>query len=110
MIVQDGGRVVGIVTDRDLAVRVLGQGLDPNATTVGDVMTTGVATLAPAQIGDGGPAATATSPARRRSIARAEATYGRLLNQLRADGLLETAEKAEIALEVVLEAIVRRLT
>ena len=162
VIVQDSGRVVGIVTDRDLAVRVLGQGLDPNATTLGDVMTTGVATLAPtdsqasairlmhkrnvrriplvegerfvgivtlddllldeaapidrlaaivqAQIGDGGPAATARSPARRRSIARAEATYGRLLNQLRADALLETAEKAEIALEVVLEAIVRRLT
>ncbi len=162
VIVQDSGRVVGIVTDRDLAVRVLGQGLDPNATTLGDVMTTGVATLAPtdtqasairlmhkrnvrriplvegerfvgivtlddllldeaapidrlaaivqAQIGDGGPAATARSPARRRSIARAEATYGRLLNQLRADAALETAEKAEIALEVVLEAIVRRLT
>lgn len=162
VIVQDSGRVAGIVTDRDLAIRVLGQGLDPNATTLGEVMTTGVATLAPtdtqasairlmqkrnvrriplvegdrfvgivtlddllldeaapidmlaaivqAQIGDGGPAATARAPARRRSIARAEATYGRLLNQTRADARLETAEQAEIALEVVLEAIVRRLT
>jgi uncharacterized protein (DUF2267 family) len=158
VIVQDRGSVVGIMTDRDLAVRVLGRGLDPNTTTLGEVMTTGVATLAPtdtqsdalrlmqrrnvrriplvegerfvgmvtlddllldeaapidrlaaiveAQIGEGGPAV----PARRRSTARAEATYGRMINQLRADAALETAEQAEIALEVVLESIVRRLT
>jgi CBS domain-containing protein len=30
---------LGIVTDRDLAVRVLARGKDPYATTVGDVMT-----------------------------------------------------------------------
>lgn len=30
---------IGVVTDRDLAVRVLGNGRDPNLTTVGDVMT-----------------------------------------------------------------------
>jgi uncharacterized protein (DUF2267 family) len=161
VVVQDGGRVVGIMTDRDLAVRVLGRGLDPKTTTLGDVMTTGVATLAPtdtqssairlmqkrnvrrvplvegerlvgmvtlddllldeaapidrlaaivqAQIGEGGPA-DARSPARKRSAARAEATYGRLLNQLRAETALATTEEAEIALEVVLESIVRRLT
>ncbi|MGH9461915.1 MAG: CBS domain-containing protein [Vicinamibacteria bacterium] len=158
VIVQDRGSVVGILTDRDLAVRVLGRGLDPNTTTLDEVMTTGVATLAPtdtqsnairlmrkrnirriplvegerfvgmvtlddllldeaapidrlaaivqAQIGEGGPAA----PARKRSTARAEATYGRMLNQLRADAALDSAEEAEIALEVVLESIVRRLT
>lgn len=32
-------RVVGIVTDRDLTVKVLAEGLDPNATTVDEVMT-----------------------------------------------------------------------
>jgi uncharacterized protein (DUF2267 family) len=152
---------VGIVTDRDLAIRVVGRGLDPNTTTLGEVMSTGVATLTPtdsqssairlmqkrnvrriplvegerfvgvvtlddllldeaapidrlaaivqAQIGEGGPA-DARSPARRRSTARAEATYGRLLNQLRTETDLATAEQAEIALEVVLESIVRRLT
>jgi CBS domain-containing protein/uncharacterized protein (DUF2267 family) len=161
VIVQDKGSVVGIVTDRDLAIRVLGRGLDPRVTTVGEVMTTSVASLAPtdtqasairlmqkrnvrriplveggrfvgivtlddllldeaapidrlaaivaAQIGEGGPAASARSPTRKRSTARAEATYGRLLNQLRTDTALENGGQVETALEIVLEALVRRL-
>ena len=48
VIVQDDKRVVGLVTDRDLTVRVLGQGLDPRATTLVDVMTSPVTTLSPA--------------------------------------------------------------
>jgi len=45
--VQEKGQVVGIVTDRDLTVRVLGRGLEVNTTPLAEVMTTGVATLAP---------------------------------------------------------------
>jgi uncharacterized protein (DUF2267 family) len=45
VIVQDAGRVVGIVTDRDLTVRVIGRGLDPRVTPLADVMTRDVATL-----------------------------------------------------------------
>jgi CBS domain-containing protein/uncharacterized protein (DUF2267 family) len=48
IMVQERGRVAGIVTDRDLAVRVVGQGLDPTSTTLGEVMTTPVVTLSPA--------------------------------------------------------------
>ncbi|HEY8504005.1 MAG TPA: CBS domain-containing protein [Gemmataceae bacterium] len=162
VVVQDQGQVVGIVTDRDLAVRVLGYALDPRTTPLVKVMTTPVVTLAPtdrqsdalrlmrqrnirriplveagrlvgivtlddlildevapleevaaiiqAQIGEGGPAASVRSPAAQRRAARARATYGRLLNRLRAAANLETAEQAETALEVVLEALVRRLT
>jgi uncharacterized protein (DUF2267 family) len=162
VIVQNKGCVVGLVTDRDLAVRVLGRGLDAEATTLGEVMTTPVATLSPtdsqndairlmqqrnirriplvdadrvvgivtlddllldeaapldqlatvieAQIGAGGPAASLRSPATRRSAARAQATYGRMLNQLRAEAHLDTSEQAETALEIVLGAIVQRLT
>src|SRR5690606_11803950 len=47
VVVQDKGSAVGIVTDRDLAIRALGRGLDPHKTTVGDVMTSGVVSLAP---------------------------------------------------------------
>lgn len=47
VMVQERGRVAGIVTDRDLAVRVVGQGLDPTSTTLGEVMTTPVVTLSP---------------------------------------------------------------
>lgn len=162
VIVQRDSRVVGLVTDRDLAVRVLGRGLDPQTTTLEEVMTTPVATLAPtdsqrdairlmqqrnirriplveneravgivtlddllldeaaaidqlaavveAQIGEGGPAASLRSPATRRSAARAQATYGRMLNQLKAEAGLDSSEQAETALEIVLGAIVQRLT
>jgi uncharacterized protein (DUF2267 family)/predicted transcriptional regulator len=162
VIVHDGGRVVGLATDRDLTVRVLGRGLDPRTTPLADVMTTPVATLSPtdsqrdairlmqqrnirriplveaerlvgivtlddllldeaapldqlaavveAQIGEGGPATSLRSPAARRRAARAQATYGRLLNQLRVDTDLENSERAETALDTVLESIVRRLT
>lgn len=161
VIVQDKGRVVGILTDRDLAIRVLGGVLDPLATTVGEVMTSDVVSLAPtdsqasairlmqqrnvrriplveggrfvgivtlddllldeaapidrlaaiveAQIGEGGPASSERSPSRRRSAARAEATYRRLVNQVRANTGLDNGGQAEIALEIVLEALVRRL-
>jgi CBS domain-containing protein len=36
--------LVGIVTDRDLAIKVVANGRDPKATRVSEVMTTGVAT------------------------------------------------------------------
>jgi CBS domain-containing protein len=38
------GRVLGVVTDRDLAVRVLGEERDPAATRVEDIMSTPVVT------------------------------------------------------------------
>lgn len=162
VVVQDQGRVVGIVTDRDLAVRALGRGLDPRTTRLDEVMTRSVATLLPsdrradairvmqernirriplvedgrivgivtlddllideaaelddlaavvaAQIGEGGPADTARSPARRRSAARAEATLARLLNQVRAEAGLKDVDQAETAVRVVLASVVRRLT
>jgi len=40
LLIQDAeSRPIGIITDRDLAVRVVGEGLDPTLTTVGQVMT-----------------------------------------------------------------------
>ena len=40
----DGKRLVGIVTDRDLAIKVVGEGRDPQNTRVEDVMTKKVIT------------------------------------------------------------------
>ena len=34
---QDGGRLRGMITDRDITVKVVAAGLDPNTTTVGDI-------------------------------------------------------------------------
>jgi uncharacterized protein (DUF2267 family)/predicted transcriptional regulator len=162
VIVQKNDRVVGLVTDRDLAVRVIGRGLDPEVTLLDDVMTSPVATLAPtdsqsaairmmqqrnirriplveddrvvgivtlddllldeaapldqlaavveAQIGEGGPAPSLRSPAARRSAARARATYGRMLNRFQAEADLETSDRAEEALAIVLGLILQRLT
>ena len=41
---DQGKRLVGIVTDRDLAIKVVGEGRDPKKTKVKDVMTTKVVT------------------------------------------------------------------
>ncbi len=162
VVVQDRGSVVGIVTDRDLAVRALGRALDPKTTKISEIMTSSPQTLAPtdsvedairlmqernvrripliegervvgmvtlddllldeaaaleelaaivqAQIEEGGPTESARSPARRRSLARAEATLGRLLNRIRAEAGLENPQHARTALEVVLASLIRRLT
>lgn len=45
-IVEDG-RLVGIVTDRDIAVRVVAEGRDPNATTVREIASTELVTVTP---------------------------------------------------------------
>ena len=39
VIADAAGRPIGVVTDRDLALRVVAAGRDPRATTVGEVMT-----------------------------------------------------------------------
>jgi CBS domain-containing protein len=36
--VTDEGRLVGMLTDRDIAVRVVAEGRNPNSTTVGEVL------------------------------------------------------------------------
>ena len=46
LVVADAERkALGIVTDRDLALRVVGAGLDPNRVPVGDVMTRNPVTI-----------------------------------------------------------------
>lgn len=47
ILVVDGGLLAGIFTERDVLRRVVGQGLDPWATEVAGVMTSGVFTISP---------------------------------------------------------------
>ena len=47
ILIIDGGRLVGIFTERDVLRRVVGAGLDPKRSLVGDVMTAGVITISP---------------------------------------------------------------
>ncbi|ABO48993.1 putative signal-transduction protein with CBS domains [Desulforamulus reducens MI-1] len=45
--VVENGNCVGIVTDRDIALRAVSQGQNPSSTTVQSVMTSGVVTGSP---------------------------------------------------------------
>jgi CBS domain-containing protein len=47
VLVVDGERLVGMLTDRDIVVRAVAQGTDPNQIRVGDVATTDIQTLSP---------------------------------------------------------------
>lgn len=47
ILVLEGGRLVGIFTERDVLRRVVGAGLDPKSTPLAAVMTTGVITITP---------------------------------------------------------------
>jgi CBS domain-containing protein len=45
--VVEGGRLVGIVTDRDLVVRILAEGKDPSSTTIGEIASSDLTTVQP---------------------------------------------------------------
>jgi CBS domain-containing protein len=45
--VVEGERLVGLLTDRDIVVRVVAEGRDPQATTVGEVASSSLTTVAP---------------------------------------------------------------
>jgi len=95
VIVLEKGRVVGIATDRDLSVRVVGRGLDPNMTTLADVMTTPVRTLSPSD-----DHAAAIRLMRERNVRRIPLVEGtRLVGLVTLDDLLldEVASLEELA-------------
>jgi CBS domain-containing protein len=45
--IVEGGRLVGIVTDRDIVVRVVAEGRDANVTTVKEIASTDLVTVSP---------------------------------------------------------------
>jgi CBS domain-containing protein len=47
--VTDNGRLAGIVTDRDIPIRVVAEGKDPGSTTVGEVASKNLVTVDPQQ-------------------------------------------------------------
>src|SRR4051812_36490954 len=47
VLVQRGGTVAGIVTDRDIVVRAVAEGRDPASVKLGDIASTDVVTLSP---------------------------------------------------------------
>lgn len=47
IIVEDGGRLSGIITDRDIAIRAVAVGKDPEKTPVSEIVSRDLATLSP---------------------------------------------------------------
>ncbi len=45
--VAEGGMIKGMLTDRDIAIRLVAEGKDCNATLVSDIMTPGIVSCAP---------------------------------------------------------------
>ena len=49
VIVMDGGQASGLLTDRDIVIRAVAEGRDPESTKVGEVASTGLESLEPDQ-------------------------------------------------------------
>lgn len=47
--IVEEGRLVGIVTDRDIAIRAVAEGVDPSAVTIADVASRDLVTVEPDQ-------------------------------------------------------------
>jgi CBS domain-containing protein len=47
--VVEGGRLVGMVTDRDIVLRVVAEGKDPQSSTVGEIASRDLVTIDPQQ-------------------------------------------------------------
>jgi CBS domain-containing protein len=88
--VVDEGRLIGILTDRDIVTRVVAEGRDPQAVTVGEVVSRDLVTVEPEQDLDDGLALMARHQVRRLPVVE----EGRLVGILaQADVALEAKEK-----------------
>ena len=47
--VVDGNKLVGVITDRDIAIKVVAEGKDPQSTTVREIASTDLVTVDPQQ-------------------------------------------------------------
>jgi len=47
--VTEGGRLIGVVTDRDITLRIVAEGKDPQSTTVGEIASRDLVTIDPQQ-------------------------------------------------------------
>jgi CBS domain-containing protein len=93
VLIVDGDRVLGIVTDRDIVVRALADGRDPTTTTVGEIASRDTVSVEPDQ-----PAADAVQLMRERALRRLPVCEGTHLVGVVSLGNLATARDPESAL------------
>jgi CBS domain-containing protein len=90
-VVDQGTRLIGILTDRDITVRVVGRGSDPESTRVGEVASTDIVVLSPEHDLDEALAVMAREQVRRLPIVGGEDQLVGMLSQ--ADVARATKEK-----------------
>jgi CBS domain-containing protein len=103
VVLNEFGRPVGILTDRDVAVRVVGQGREPYATIVGSVMTENVETVS-----EDVPISSALSRMRSRGVRRLPVTNaaGDCVGMVSLDDILTHLAKEFAVLARLLESSV----
>ena len=74
-VVKDG-RLVGIVTDRDIVVRVVAEGRDPSSTTVGEIASSDLETVSPDDDLDSALGKMASSKVRRLPVVEGDQLVG----------------------------------
>ena len=74
--VVDGERLVGVLTDRDIVVRVVAEGRDPEGTTVRDVASSDLTTVSPDEDLDRALALLAERQVRRLPVVEGEKLVG----------------------------------
>jgi len=89
--IVEEGRVVGIVTDRDIAIRAVAEGVDPNAVTIADIASRELVTVEPDQDLDEALALMARHQVRRLPVVEEDGQLVGILAQ--ADVALEAKEK-----------------
>jgi len=89
--IVEEGRLVGIVTDRDIAIRAVAEGVDPNAVTIADIASRELVTVDPDQDLDEALALMARHQVRRLPVVEEDGQLVGILAQ--ADVALEAKEK-----------------
>jgi CBS domain-containing protein len=89
--IVEEGRLVGIVTDRDIAIRAVAEGVDPNAVTIADIASRELVTVEPDQDLDEALALMARHQVRRLPVVEEDGQLVGILAQ--ADVALEAKEK-----------------
>ena len=98
--VVDGGRLVGVLTDRDIVVRGIADGSDPHAVKIGDVASRDVVTVRPDDDLDLALRLMAQHQVRRRPVVE----DGRLV------GVVATADVAHEAKDKVVGQVVEEIS
>jgi CBS domain-containing protein len=93
VLVVDAGRIAGVVTDRDIVVRAVAEGLAPDASTLAEVLTQDVVTVGPDE-----PVERAVSVMRERAVRRLPVCEGDQLVGVISLGDLAVEQDPESAL------------